>query len=111
MNNAPVNSSNEQTTTGTAGAAADRPRNDAPRKIPAPGSLAPGRPNFFALLKALRKRCWRAILLGLVVGLAVAVAIWLMVPAAKHSASAKLWLKEKNDGLFNPHKQEVNFAM
>src|SRR5207253_1087980 len=69
------------------------------------------RPTVWRLLKALRRRMQIALLVGLLVAVAVAAATWLIVPAAKHTVSSKVWLKETTDCLLFPPKKEPSFAI
>ena len=70
-----------------------------------------GRPSLLALLKALRKRVVQALIVGMVVGAIVSGICWFVLPVSKHSACAKLWIKEERDKVLVGKDDSTSFHM
>lgn len=81
-----------------------------PSKPAQPGSSLTAAPTLLSLLKALRKRLVPALLAGLAVAAVFSAAAWLLIAPARHSVSAKVYLKEPQKIIF-PHEKEADFSM
>jgi capsular exopolysaccharide synthesis family protein len=76
----------------------------------APAALSPPL-NALALLKALKRRWLVAALLGVLAAAAVGAAVWFFLPPAKYTASARLEMKSKPEGLVYDHPEaKTDFA-
>src|SRR6516165_612168 len=68
-------------------------------------------PSFLDLLAALRRRWFSAVFLGLFAGGLVAGAVWLLLPQARQTASAKLHMPKLPEHLLFDHPEaEFDFV-
>jgi capsular exopolysaccharide synthesis family protein len=78
----------------------------AARLVP-PARVPPVTPNIATLLKALRRRWFLAVSVGLMVGLTTALCLLFFLPPGKHIAYFKFYMPKKPEGIIYGHPEDT----